>query len=156
MKDQRALLERAVDSLLDTMPPVWERTRANLRAAATEEFGITLDQFHTLRHIRRGCRSAGELAERRQVSRPAVSQTVEALVAKGLVTRSPSSGDRRCHLLELTPYAREALEANYEANRSWMKSMMSGLSPAELDCVSEAMEVLKRTFAPALLPGKEG
>ena len=74
MSPSQAGLQQAVDSVLETLPPVWDRIRANLRSAATRGFGITLEQFHVLRHIRKGFDSVGALADKRQVSRPGVSQ----------------------------------------------------------------------------------
>lgn len=148
MDQKESLLRAGVDSILETMPPVWDRIRSNLRQAATVRLGITLEQFHVLRHIRRGYRYAGELAEKRQVSRSAISQAVEALVSKGLVTRGRESGDRRLVPLELTAYAREVMDANFAENRAWMMSTMAGLEPGELKSVETAMEILKRTFAP--------
>jgi DNA-binding MarR family transcriptional regulator len=138
-----------VDSLLETMPPVWDRIRSNLRAAATEKFNITLDQFHVLRHIRCGCRSVSELAEKKRISRPAVSQAVEALVVKGLVTRAQEGGDRRCISLELTPRAVKVLDANFQENRVWMKGEMASLTKEELDCLVKAMGILRKTFLPS-------
>jgi len=137
-----------VDGLLETLPPVWDRIRSNLRAAGTEKFGITLEQFHALRHIRRGFTSVGAISDKRQVSRSAVSQAVEALVRKGLVTRTQESADRRCVRLALTPYASEAMDANYQANRLWMKAKMSSLSSEELECVRASMDILRATFMP--------
>jgi len=46
------LLQQTVDEVIETLPGVWGRIRSNLRAAAIENFGITLEQFHVLRHIR--------------------------------------------------------------------------------------------------------
>lgn len=137
-----------VDCVLETLPPVWDRIRFNLRTAATGKFGITLDQFHTLRHIRMGYQSVRDLSEKRQVSRAAVSQAVELLVKKGLVTRRQEGEDRRCVLLELTPYARKVLDANYEDNRAWARQRMAGLTVAQLAEVRKAMAVLKSTFTP--------
>lgn len=141
-------LRSAVDAVLDALPPVWDRIRSNLRAAATGKFGITLDQFHTLRHIKKGFQSVGELAEKRQVSKAAISQSVETLVKKGLVTRRQDGPDRRCVLLELTPYASEVLDANYEDNRGWVAERMASLTAAQLGELSRAMATLKSVFAP--------
>ncbi len=148
MPERDPALGAAVDGLLDTLPPVWDRIRSNLRSAAIEEFGITLEQFHVLRHIRRGCRTVGELAAKRQVSRSAVSQAVAALVAKGLVTRAPESGDRRCVLLGIAPRASEAMDANFEENRAWMDSRMASLEAGDLEAVRASMEILRRVFIP--------
>ncbi len=141
-------LDRTVDSVLETLPPVWDRIRFNLRRAATSKFGISLEQFHTLRHIRRGYCHTGDLAEKRQISRPAISQAVAVLVDRGLVTRAQESGDRRLVRLELTPYADEVLDENYRENRAWTKEKMAALSPEELDCVRKAMNILRTIFAP--------
>ena len=141
-------LLQTVDSLLETLPPVWDRIRSNLRSAATEKFGITLEQFHVLRHIRKGFQSVGELADKKQISRSAISQSVGVLVAKGLVTRRQESDDRRCVLLELTPHASEVMDANFQQNRVWMKKKMASLAPEELRSVQTAMGILRRTFAP--------
>jgi len=141
-------LENTVDTVLDTLPPVWDRIRSNLRAAGTEKFGITLEQFHDLRHIRKGYSSVRDLADKRQISRPAVSQAVAVLVAKGLVARSGSSEDRRRQRLELTPRAAEVLDANYQENRAWMRAKMAQLSSGELETVRCSMEILRGIFAP--------
>jgi DNA-binding MarR family transcriptional regulator len=148
VKTSPPTLEQTVDSLLETLPPVWDRIRTNLRAAATGKFGISLEQFHTLRHIRKGCQSVKDLAEKRQVSRPAVSQAIEALAAKGLVTRLQESGDRRRMRIDLTPYAGRVLDENFEENRAWMKARMAALTGEELASVREAMATLRRTFTP--------
>jgi len=141
-------LRSTVDAILDALPPVWDRIRSNLRAAATSKFGITLDQFHTLRHIRKGFQSVGELSAKRQVSKAAASQSVEILVRKGLVTRRQEGPDRRFVLLELTPYAKQVLDANYEDNRAWVAERMSSLTVAQLVEVGRAMATLKELFVP--------
>jgi DNA-binding MarR family transcriptional regulator len=148
MKLDEPSLGLAVDSVLESLPPVWDRIRSNLRSAATGGFGITLDQFHILRHIRRGYQSVRDLAEKRQISRPAISQAVNALVVKGLVTRIPESADRRCVRLELTEHARNVLDQNFEENRLWMRGKMASLTKDELASVKKAMKILKDTFTP--------
>ena len=146
MNPSQPSLDNAVDTVLETLPPVWDRIRSNLRLGATSKFGISLEQFHTLRHIRMGYCHTGALAEKRQISRPAISQAVAGLVARGLVTRVQESGDRRLVRLELTPYANEVLDENYRQNRAWTKGRMAALSREETDCLRQAMEILKKTF----------
>ncbi len=148
MKPFESALLQTVDSLLETLPPVWERIRTNLRMAAAKKFGITLEQFRVLRHIRQGYQSVGDLAEKKQISRSAVSQAVDELVAKGLVTRRQESDDRRCVLLELTRHASAVLEANFQENRLWMKGQMASLTSEELKSIQQVMEILKKTFTP--------
>ncbi|MCE5257136.1 MAG: MarR family transcriptional regulator [Spirochaetaceae bacterium] len=141
-------LAKTVDSVMETLPAVWDCIRSNLRSAATKKFGISLEQFHTLRHIRHGCSSVKDLAETRQISRPAISQAVEVLVQKGLVTRTRETEDRRCVKLALTPYARRVLDENFEENCAWMAERMANLDGEQLGIVQKAMEILKTTFLP--------
>jgi DNA-binding MarR family transcriptional regulator len=148
MGTSEPFLMSTVDIVLETLPSAWDRIRSNLRAAAIEKFGISLEQFHVLRHIRHGYHSVSELAEKKKISRPAISQAVEVLVAKGLVTRRQESGDRRCVYLELTPHASEVLDANFKENRGWMRLQMASLSQDELKSIQIAMEILKKTFSP--------
>ena len=141
-------LQATVDLLLETLPPVWDRIRSNLRGAATAKFGITLDQFHTLRHIKKGYQSVHDLSEKRQVSKAAISQSVDTLVKKALVTRRQEDPDRRRVLLELTPYARKVLDANFDDNRAWVTERMSSLTVAQLVELGRAMATLRDLFAP--------
>jgi len=148
MTPYESLLQRTADNLLESFPQIWERIRSRLRMEAAGKFGITLEQFRVLRHIRQGYQSVGDLAEKKQTSRSAVSQAVDELAAKGLVTRRQESDDRRCVLLELTPHAREVLDAHYQESRVWMKTCMATLGTEELKSVQKAMETLKKTFTP--------
>jgi len=148
MKQSKPFLQKTVESVLETLPPVWDRIRTNLRVAATGKFGITLEQFHVLRYIRHGYQSVGELADKKQISRSAISQAVEVLVEKGLVTRRQESDDRRCVRLQLTVHASKVLDANFQENRTWMKGKMASLAPEELNSIRKAMEILQKTFTP--------
>jgi DNA-binding MarR family transcriptional regulator len=148
MMGSENLLQQTVDEVIETLPGVWGRIRSNLRAAAIENFGITLEQFHVLRHIRSGYATVAELAEKKGISRPAISQSVEVLVDKGLVTRESNPADRRSPHLKVTPHASDFLDANFEKNRIWMKEEMKALSPDEMTQVIQVMEILKKTFTP--------
>ena len=148
MASKEMELDATVGGLLEALPSVWDRIRSNLRIAATGEFGISLDQVHTLRHIKKGFRTVRDISDKRQVSRPAISQSVEILVKKGLVTRKRESDDRRLVSLDLTPYARGVMEANWESNRAWVSQRLSRLTVSELKEIGRAMETLKNAFAP--------
>ena len=142
------LLKQSVDILMDALPGVWDRIRSNLRAAAIDNFDITLEQFHVLRHIRAGYDSVAVLAAKKQISCPAVSQSVEVLVTKGLVTREINPKDRRSSRLNLTSYAHAVMDANGMKNREWMKEQIKALTPDELKKIIETMEILRETFNP--------
>jgi DNA-binding MarR family transcriptional regulator len=143
-------LLRAIDRFWETVPPTWDRIRGRIHIAATENFGITVEQFHILRHIRKGIHSASELAEVKQISRPAISQAVETLVNRGLVTRQYSVRDRRCVELELTESGNDLLDAIFKYNRAWMLEKLAWLSEDELNSLVQGMDVLHKTFADAV------
>ena len=145
-KTSEELLALVIDRFWDTVPPVWNTVRGNVRCIATENYEVTLDQFHILRHIRRGRGSVSELAEIQQISRPAISQAVDILVEKGLVSRQTDADDRRYIRLELTPTGNDLLSSIFKQNRAWMMEKMAGLSPDEIDSIVHGLEVLKKTF----------
>ena len=145
-KTSEELLQLAIDRFWETVPPVWNKVRGNVRCIATEYFEITLDQFHILRHIRKGRGSVSELAEIQQISRPAISQAVDILVDKGLVSRTTDAEDRRYIRLELTPTGNDLLNTIFKQNRRWMMEKMAGLSPDEIDSIVHGLEILKKTF----------
>jgi len=138
------VLEQTLDRFWETVPPLWGYIRAHIRAVATEIFDISVEQFHILRFIRHGHCSVSELAEARSISRPAVSQGVDALVNKGLVTRTQSKEDRRYVELELTPEGNALLDSVFQNTREWMKSSLETFSQEELELAIRGMEVLKK------------
>src|SRR5215213_2494842 len=138
------LRDQAIDRFWETVPPVWNTVRSHIRATATAKFDITLEQFHVLRFVRRGPNSMSELATAKNISRPAISQAVDVLVKKGLLTRVPSSTDRRVIELALTDAGNELLDTVFKENRAWMKERMNKLTADELETISQAMEALKK------------
>jgi DNA-binding MarR family transcriptional regulator len=138
---------RTIDSFWETVPPLWGMIRSHLRASATADYGITVEQFHILRYVRRGTQSMSELATARNISRPAISQAVESLVRKGLLTRTHSTGDRRCVELALTGAGSALLEAMFGQTRAWMSERMRSMTETELGTIAKAMEALKKMLA---------
>ncbi len=140
------LLPSTIAHFWDTIPPVWHRVRDNVRLTATQGFGISVEQFHILRHIRRGLQSVSELAEARGISRPAVSQAVDILVEKGLIARTEDPADRRYVRLTLTSAGDALLTEIFAKNRLWMAEQMASLTPHELHTLNQAFEILHTTF----------
>jgi len=138
------LRNQAIDRFWETIPPLWGMIRTHIRAEATKNFDISVEQFHILRHVRRGTGSISELATAKNISRPAISQAVEVLVKKGLLTRVQSTRDRRFVELALTDAGNKLLDTVFQETRAWMKERMSPLSLDELETVAKAMGALKK------------
>jgi len=147
------LFQHVIDRFWETIPPTWNLIRGRIRTTAAENYGITFEQFHILRHIRKGIHSVGELADVKQISRPAVSQAVEMLVTKGLITRQPKPDDRRFVQLELTDNGNELLNEIFKKNREWMMEKLALLSSEEIFNILLAMDAFQKAFKePEQLP----
>ena len=144
MASSERLQNQAIDHFWETVPPLWGMIRTHIRAEATKNFDITVEQFHILRHVRRGTGSISELATAKHISRPAISQAVEVLVKKGLLTRIQSTQDRRFVELALTDAGNNLLDALFQETRVWMKKRMTSLSIEELETIAKAMEALNK------------
>jgi DNA-binding MarR family transcriptional regulator len=120
--------------------------RNNIHTNAVRDFDITFIQFRLLRQIRRGARTMGELAEKHQISRPAISQAVDLLVKKGLIARHQDDQDRRYVNLEVTEKGDLLLNEIMEKNHVWMNEKMTNLSRDELEIILNAMSILHTTF----------
>lgn len=139
----QALLERYWESI----PPAWHRTRAAIRTVAAEEFNLTVEQFQVLRRIRRGMASVSAIAEDSRTSRSAVSRAVEALVRRGLVSRSQNPTDRRNLPLTLTGEGERVLTGVFAGAEAWLEVRFARLSREERQSLLAGMEILQKTFS---------
>ena len=139
------LLE-AVDLFWDTVPPFWRMIQKHIRAVGQEKFNITVEQFHILRNIRMGRNSVSQLAEFRNISRPAISQCVELLVIRGLVTRTTDPQDRRHIKLDLTPAGNDLIDAIFDDTRIWMVDLFSLLDPGEVQALTLSLDFAQKSY----------
>ncbi len=139
----KQITDQALDAFWETVPPLWSQIRAHIRLTATENFPITVEQFQILRLIRTGRTSVSELAAAKNISRPAVSQAVDALAEKGLLTRTQDTNDRRHMQLALTDSGNAMLDAIFDDTRAWMRAKLGAFSNHELEMVIRAMQSLK-------------
>jgi len=147
MTSSEKLRDQAVDRFWETVPPLWGTVRSHIRAMATAKFDISVEQFHVLRYVRRGTDSMSELATAKNISRPAISQAVDVLVKKGLLTRVQSTEDRRYVDLALTDAGNNLLDTVFQETRKWMKESMCTMSADELETIAKAMEIMKKMLA---------
>lgn len=147
---EKNLKRKELDDLLvafwQTFPPIWHATRSLTHQTATEEFGITAAQFHTLRRIREGKTSVSALADCMHLSRPNISRSVEELVNMSLVERQPEAADRRGINLSLTAKGRVLVENMLEAIGAKMKSRLARLEISETKAIESALAALRKAF----------
>jgi DNA-binding MarR family transcriptional regulator len=142
--DNQVLLKQAVDLFWESYPPFWHRVRAHIRQVADEQFGITVEQFQILRHMRMGQASVSDLAHAKNISRPAISQSVDILVNKGYILRTTDKNDRRHIQLDLTDAGNALMDAITNNTRQWMMGILSQLTRDELISLTGSMASLKK------------
>ncbi|MDX1644663.1 MAG: MarR family transcriptional regulator [Thermoanaerobaculia bacterium] len=91
-----------------------------------------------------GPQSLGRLAEIEQVSRPAISRIVKALVDAGLVRRERDRRDRRSVTAHATAEGKRLMEAGRRARLSRVAAALEGLSPDDLERLARTAEELER------------
>lgn len=146
-------VREAIDKFWDFFPPVWYTVRAHIHYEAAENFEITVGQFHILRRIRNGIDAVSKLADDRHTTRPAISRTVDVLVQKGLVNRSPNPNDRRFLQLSLTAEGRALMDGLFTNTRQWMAAKMADLKDDEIEAILMAGDALKRAFTEKTVDG---
>ena len=83
------------------------------------------------------------LAAIEQVSPPAITKTVTALEAAGLVTRTRSGSDRRVVLVDATAAGRALLEQGRAARVRVIADLIAGLPEADREALARAADVIR-------------
>ena len=108
------------------------RRFAHFSEEAAEAAGITAQQHQALLSIKgfpgRDSVTVGELAERLQLRHHSAVGLVDRLVAERLVSRTPSTGDRRQVFIELTSRGEAVLAKLSSAHSEQLRRMGPGLS----------------------------
>jgi DNA-binding MarR family transcriptional regulator len=116
----------------DDFATAWEAffrsvRRARGRASARPpEHGVSVAQYHLLAPLAGGgAQTIRALAEAAGVTPPTATRMLDGLDRDGLVTRTPSSTDRRCVTVDLTATGRDAL-ARTEAALADARARIAG------------------------------
>ena len=80
------------------------------RALEKSAGGLSLAHYRVLSAVAEGHERASRVADRLALGKPAVSASVEALSARGLLARSGDTGDQRAVQLTITPLGRSVLQ----------------------------------------------
>lgn len=131
--------------LLAALAPRLNRAvRGQVRPAA----GLSMPQFITLRALRHGPLSAGQLAERFGVSRPTITRTVDGLVKKGLVERRVDPADRRVAMISLTEAGQRLHETSEAKAEHYLAGLLAQLAPERVARLEAAARDLSELLEP--------
>ena len=104
---------------------------------------VTLTHLAALSTLRRhGPMSPGELASHERVQPPSMTRVVVALEGMGLVTRTPHPTDGRQVILDLSPEARELLDAEARAKEAWLSEQLQQLPEGQRALLRDAAAIL--------------
>ncbi|MBS1672507.1 MAG: MarR family transcriptional regulator [Actinobacteria bacterium] len=106
---------------------------------------ITPSQASALARLGKGgVSTVSALASAERVRPQSMAATVEALEARGFVTRTPDPGDGRRQIIELTDSGRARVAGQRDAAATWLEHALTTLDPDELHTISSATALLER------------
>ena len=134
--------------VLEIVPLVMRNIRSEFRAERSRDLSIA--QFRALAYINNNDGvSLSSLAAHIGISLPSMSKSIDGLVGRGLVLRSPHREDRRRICLQLTAAGKDELKAAYSHTETFLVEKISGLVKQDLDTLQQSMRILGRLFAAA-------
>lgn len=114
-------------------------TRLHGRVLGQLAVPLTYRQHRLLVRVGEGHTSLAALAAFGNLTLPTVSESVDGLVRRGLLTRTARAGDRRARPLGLTPQGRAACAAGQEALGEVAEGLLSELSDEHRRVLHEAL-----------------
>ena len=144
---------------------LWLRLFANvalvereLRERLRKEHGVSLAKFDYLSQLYRepgGELTMGQLGQRLMVSGGNITGLTDRLAADGLVRREVDSSDRRVQKVVLTDEGRDLFAAMADDHEAWVRELLSGLDPHEVEALLAGLSRMKLSVQTALENGAE-
>ncbi|MBE3010920.1 MarR family transcriptional regulator [Microbispora sp. NEAU-D428] len=107
------------------------------------EHDLDPSSFDVLATLRRGGRQApAELMRSAMITSGAVTQRLDRLEARGLVTRTPSDIDGRGVHVDLTDAGRELIDRALPDHVDTERRLLAGLTPAQRENLAETLRQL--------------
>ena len=108
--------------------------------------GLTLSQLEVLGEVSRlGVTTPAELAVRLHVRAQSLTDSINELLAEGLISRRPDPDDRRRQLLEVTGSGAALLDNDRAERDAWLQaSMRDHLSDLEINLLMLVAPVLRK------------
>src|SRR5438270_1849231 len=114
--------------MMKAMRAITRYATANL-----EESGLGVSDFAVLEVLlHKGPLPVNAIGPKVNLTPGSISVAVDRLVAKGLVSRAESSGDRRVRVVALTPRGKSVITPIFRAHAATMEKVFSGLSRDEM------------------------
>ena len=119
------------------------------------DHGLTLSQMELLGEVSRtGVSTPAEVAARLHVRVQSLTDSINELVNRGLVSRRPDDDDRRRQLIEITPAGIALLDDDRAERDAWLNATMrDNLSELEFNLLMLVAPVLRTGAYPGAKVG---
>jgi DNA-binding MarR family transcriptional regulator len=120
-----------------------------VRGRFRTEFDTTLPRFDVMAALARvpEGQTMGDISRWLLVSSGNITGIIYRLEEDNLVTRVRSAGDRRAHLVKLSPKGKKEFERMSLAHEKWIKKMLSGMTRKEMATLDELLTKVKVSLA---------
>lgn len=109
---------------------------------------LTPSEIHTIDAIGYdGAILMSELAARLNVTKGAITQLIDRLEHKGLVSRSPHPHDSRSFTISLTSVGKEAYAAHEAVHHQFYERLRSQLSEQEIKVFEKSIQILNEMLS---------
>jgi|SRR5271157_1384662 len=134
--------------VVEVVPAIMRTIRAEMRSRRGAD--LSVPQFRAMFYLHRNPgASLSTVAEHLGLTSPTVCKMIDGMVSHRLVTRLPSSSDRRKVILTLTAEGQTILEKARNGTQLRLMEVLAGLTPEERDSVHQVMQLLSTLFSPA-------
>ena len=112
--------------------------------SAFDDLEVTFSQSKILMTFmgNEGPRSIKAIADQMGLSLPAASRAIDALLKRGLVTRTEDEHDRRVKQIELTPAGREITRRIFELRVAGIREFVASIPLADRERLAHVLEPL--------------
>jgi DNA-binding MarR family transcriptional regulator len=147
----RPSVRNCAHEVLDSVPLVWRVIRAEFRKHGAKE--ISVPQYRILAFVfRNEGASLSEVGDYIGLTLPTMSELVDGLVTRGLISRRTDREDRRRMTLALTEAGRARHESARTETMAYLEGRLRQLSTSERATITLAMRMLRDVFAGGKYP----
>ena len=142
---RRKMALRVWLGLLTSSQLIEKQVRGRFRT----EFETTLPRFDVMAALAREPKgqTMGDVSRWLLVSSGNITGIITRLVDDGLVTRQLSMGDRRSHLVKLSPKGRREFDRLSATHEKWVRDMLSGMKRDDMVTLDELLRKVKLSLA---------
>lgn len=134
--------------VLDVVPNAMAKIRIEWRAQAAND--LSVPQLRILGSIAKGRNLIGDIAKHQGVSQPAMSMLVEAVIKKGLVSKSKTTEDKRQSPLALTKKGRAVFLKSRKLTELKLSKKIGTLNKKNQEELAKGIVLLQKIFLETL------